>query len=54
MERPEMSLEEFKESFMEDLPKRLPADVCPVTLEQTDVTKLQNESYQGVVIRQDD
>lgn len=51
MERPEMSFEEFKDRFMEDLPKVLPADVGPVTLEQTDVSKLQNESYQGVVIR---
>ena len=53
MERPEMSFEEFKDRFMEDLPKVLPADVCPVTLEQTDVSKLQNESYRGVVIRQE-
>lgn len=47
-----MNFEEFKKQLMEDIPERISSD-SKVIVEENNVDKLQNESYQGIVVRKE-
>lgn len=47
-----MNFEEFKKQLMQDIPEQISSDV-KIFVEENEVNKLQNESYQGIVVRKE-
>ena len=47
-----MNFEEFKKQLMQDIPEQISSD-AKIFVEENEVNKLQNESYQGIVVRKE-
>ena len=47
-----MNYEEFKKQLMQDIPDQISSD-AKIIVEENNVDKLQNESYQGIVVRKE-